>query len=135
MITYTITPHDGGHPLDGYTLFDSAWDECVELQCSDKYGWVSHTMRCISNTNRVEVAARIEGNVVGGLVLCADYDQHVGHCMSVLFHYVQPAYRNVGIARQLLKMALEETRRRGLPVLAYSHRICDWKYQIIYKKV
>ena len=135
MIMYSRTELEVGALGSGISLYEAAWDECVELQCSDKYGWVAHTMRCIRDLNRVEVGARIDGQLIGGLVLGADYDPHVGRCMYVVFHYVMPEHRNKGVAMKLLKMALEETRRQVLPVLAYTRRLCDWEYKTTYRKV
>lgn len=135
MITYDSTERNTGEACDGFTIYDAAWCECVELQCSDRYGWVAHTMRCISQATRVEVGARVDGKLVGGLILYKDYDPHVGDCLSVLFHYVLPEYRNKGVATGLIKIALQETRKQGLPVLAYTHRLRDWEYKTTYKKV
>lgn len=135
MITYDRTEYKAGEFGDGLLIYDAAWCECIELQCSDRYGWVSHTMRCISSGDRIEIGARVQGKLIAGVVLHADYDPHVGNCMYVVFHYVTPEYRNRGVAMKLFKMALEETRRHGLPVLAYTHRLGDWKYKTTYKKV
>ena len=135
MITYTRTECKAGEVCDGFTLYDRAWREFEELQMSDRYGWVAHTMRCIKAADRVEVGARVDGALVGGVVLHSEYDPHVGHCLYVVFQYVLPEYRNKGIALKLFKMALEETRRQGLPVLAYTHRLCDWKYITTYRRV
>lgn len=124
-----------GNLGDGLELYEAAWEECKELQCSDKYGWVNYTMRCIGEATRVEVCARVDTRVVGGIVLHSEFDPHVGNCMYVVFQYVLPEWRGRGISKQLLKMALEETRLQGLPVLAYTHRLRDWEYKTTYKKV
>ena len=135
MIEYTRAERQAGEPCDGFTIYDAAWCECIELQLSDRYGWVSHTMRCVGSVKRVELGARINGELVGGLVVCEDYDGHVGHCMSVLFHYVLPEYRHRGVASRLLKLAMQETKLQGLPVLAYTHRLCDWTYKLTYRRI
>lgn len=135
MITFDRTERKVGEACDGFTIYDAAWCECKELQLSDRYGWVAHTMRCISQADRVEVGARLDGVLVGGVILYKDYDPHVGDCMYVVFQYVMPEYRNRGIALKLFKMALEETRRQGLPVLAYTHRLRDWEYKTTYRKL
>lgn len=135
MITYTRERYPEGYLGEGILLYQCAWEECVELQCSSKIRWVTHTMRSVASDERIELCVKDNDKVVGGLVLHGEYDPHVGYCMYVVFQYVASSYRNRGIARKLFKMALEETRRQGLPVLAYTHRLGDWEYKTTYRKV
>lgn len=135
MIQYLRDEVPGGVIGDGYTIYDAAWCECKELQCSDRFGWVTNTLRCVADDFRIELGAWRLGELVGGMVLQKTFDPHVGDCLAVLFQYVKPEFRNQGVANHFFKMAIKETQTHNLPILAYTHRLGDWKYKTTYRRV
>lgn len=72
---------------------------------------------------------------VGGLVLAYDSDIHVGDCMSVISQYVLPEYRNQRISTQCMREAVRIAVMQRFNVLAYTHRLGDWRYETIYKRI
>jgi len=74
--------------------------------------------------------------LLGGLYLVIDNaDPHVGRCMTVAFQYVLPEYRNAGVSRMMMVRAIELTKEYNCAVLAYTHRLGDWRYETVYKRV
>lgn len=116
-------------------MFSKAWDECIELQCTPKDRWVQTCLYDLSLIDRVEVAVWVDGKAIGGLILAPDYDIHVGKCISVLAQYVLPEYRNTGISGKCMRKALSIAREGNYPVLAFTHRVSDWKYNTIYRRL
>jgi GNAT superfamily N-acetyltransferase len=117
-------------------ISSAAWEECVELQVTPKDIWLKNSSTIIVPYDRIEILVHEEGVPIGGCILMEDdYDPHVGKCACIGYTYVFPLYRNKGVARKLMREAIKYTRDKGLTVLKYSHRICDWKYEILYIKV
>lgn len=117
-------------------LYVAAWDECLEMQVMDKQAWVHSALTTVQAHDRIEVLQYVQDLCVGGVVLVPEQnDLHVGHCMSVLFQYVLPAYRNTGLSTRFMRAARRCTRTAGAPVLAYTHRVGVGKYLTTYRRV
>jgi len=113
----------------------TAWDEFIELQCTPKSIWVGSAVATAQAYDRTAVVVFQDGVLAGGVILVPDNDTHVGKCLSVHFQYVLPEYRNLGISYKLMRQAMRIAKREEYPVLAYSHRIRDWEYKTIYRRV
>ncbi len=124
-----------GAPVSNPELFTTAWAECVELQCQDKAEWTSRTLHVLSSFDRYEVAAVVDGAVIGGVVVAVDEDIHVGPCVSVFAQYVLPEYRNRGASLACMRESVRLAKELGASVLAYTHRIGPWRYETIYRRI
>lgn len=118
-------------------LYSKAWEECIELQVMDKQAWCQHYTGILESVNRWEIGLWDTHNhfAVGGLVLAHDSDIHVGRCMSVISQYVLPDYRNRSISLLCMLEAIHIAKANGYSVLAYTHRLGDWRYETIYKRI
>lgn len=119
----------------GNHLFSLAWDECIELQVSNKQAWFQSVTMQMSSFDRWEITAWCGDLLVGGVIIAEDSDIHVGTCMSVLFQYVAPAFRNRGCSIRLMRETIRIAQEHSLPILAYTHRLGDWRYETIYKRI
>lgn len=124
-------------PVPNVSLFARAWEECPELQVRSKAHWLGTTLDTLFKLEeRYDIALWTpEGEPVGGLILTLDEDIHVGTCMSVVAQYVFPEYRNKGVSLRCMREAMRIARERCAPVLAFTHRIGDWRYETIYKEL
>ncbi|QMP84058.1 hypothetical protein phiB1_1_31 [Pseudomonas phage phiB1_1] len=122
-------------PSTVHSLVSFAWAECIELRWTG--GPVEAVQRfcnSVEGHNRFELAAYADdGSLVGGCVLAPDEDQHVGTCLSVMWHYVIPEQRQGAIGRRFMRLAVNCAKAGGFPVLAYSHRIGVGRYEITYR--
>jgi hypothetical protein len=116
------------------SLFERAWDECIELQMQSKSDWVANSVNYLDSITVDRLIAYDGDKIIGGLLLSEDDDVHVGSCMSVVFHYVLPEYASGYVGFKLFRLALSLTRHRGFPVLAYTHRAGPWTYLTKYRK-
>lgn len=129
------------YPLKAYELgtnlhlYSIAWDECIELQVSDKQTWFEWLVQCMYQSDRWEITVEQDGFAIGGLILSPDRDVHVGKCMAVGSQYVVPEHRNKGVSIRLMREAVRIARREGYSMLAYTHRVGDWRYKTIYRKI
>jgi len=55
--------------------------------------------------------------------------------MSVISQYVLPDYRNRSISLLCMREAIRIAKANGYSVLAYTHRLGDWRYETIYKRI
>lgn len=122
-------------PVHNVSLFERAWDECIELQVQPKDAFVGNSLLMLQSCTRWEIAMWHRGEAVGGLVLAIDNDVHVGECMSVFAQYVLPEYRNKNIASRCMREAIRITKLTKLRVLAYTHRVGDWTYKTTYRRI
>lgn len=118
-----------------YPLLERAWEECVELQTQPKDVWIGYAALAVQDIDRKEVLLFKDSRLIGGLVLAHDFDVHVGKCLSVLWQYVLPEYRNSGASMRLMRYAVQCARDYSYSVLAYTHRVGNWRYETIYRKV
>lgn len=126
---------EAGEAVQSYELFSTAWDECVELQVQAKENWAQQVLSTLQVQDRWEIGVFADGKVIGGIVVVSEIDPHVGRCMSVIAQYVMPEYRCTGVSVRCMRKAMELARESGYPVLAFTHRIADWKYSTIYRRV
>ena len=122
-------------PSKNSELYSMAWDEFIELQVMDKETWLQNLHNTIEACPRWEVSASIDGKVVGGIILTNDDDVHVGPCLSVVAQYVLPEYRHRSISLHCMRIAMRTAKAFNHKVLAYSHRLGDWRYETIYRRV
>lgn len=119
-----------------YDLFARAWDEFPELQVAPKEEWAGRNLLALQGLDRWEIGVCIEDEVVGGICLADDpWDVHVGPCMSVFAQYVLPEYRHLGVSAALMREAVRIARASPHKVLAFTHRLGDWRYETIYRRI
>ena len=123
-----------GTPVPAPHLFESAWDEFIELGVVDKIAWVGNALAMHMTVPRYDIGVFVQDKVVGGLCLAADDDPHVGTCLTVISNYVLPEYRGL-VGARCFRECLRVAKRSGYPVLAYTHRLKDWEYKTIYRKL
>lgn len=117
-------------------LFERAWSEFIELQVVDKETWVSSALHRLTLFDwRYEIGMHNGVHTVGGIVLAPDEDIHVGPCLSVFAQYVMPEYRNRGVSLRCMRLAERAAIQLGYTTLAYTHRMGDWRYQTIYRRL
>lgn len=117
-------------------LFYRAWDECLELQVVDREAWVASALNRLTLFDwRYEIGMHTGKQTVGGIVLAPDDDIHVGPCLSVFAQYVMPEYRNRGISLRCMRLAERAAGELGYNMLAYTHRLGDWRYETIYRRL
>lgn len=136
MIEVTTTSRHPDEPVQSWSLFQRAWDECVELQCTSKDLWAGRTLIALEQLERYEIIAHSEHGIqLGGLVVAREIDVHVGDCMSVIAQYVMPEHRLFGISPRLMRAAIRIAREVGAPTLAYTHRKGPWRYETTYRRI
>lgn len=129
-------PRLPGEAVQNVTLFQRAWDECIELQVRSQLVWVGDAILALSALERYEVAVMLDGLPIGAAVLANDpWDAHVGPCMSVFAQYVLPEYRNRGLSLALMRECIRIARKSGAGVLAYTHRVAPWRYETTYRRL
>lgn len=126
-----------GEPVNNVSLFQHAWDECIELQVRPKDVWVSQTIATLSQMERYEIAVmNSDGTPLGACTLAKDpWDAHVGPCWAVFAQYVVPEARLQGVSGKLMREALRIARANAATVLAFTHRQGPWRYETIYRKI
>ena len=125
-----------GEAVQAPELFTRAWDECIELQVMDKEAWVANTLSRLAQFDwRFEIGMHNGTHTVGGIILAADEDIHVGPCLSVFAQYVLPEYRNRGVSMRCMRLAEQAAKDLGYKVLAYTHRMGDWRYSTTYRRL
>ncbi len=116
-------------------LYSAAWDECAEAHIMDKFAWMERAMNSVQMVARYEFHAILDGRVVGAMVVAEEADDpHVGCCLSVLYNYILPEYRDIGIAGHFLRGAMRLAKSLGYPVLAYTHRVGAGRYLTTYRR-
>lgn len=112
-----------------------AWEECKELQHTDKKHWEDMGIGSILPYDRLEIGVYEDDALLGGCILMLDeHDPHIGECMCVAWMYIIPEHRGK-IGATLLRKAREYTRKAGYSLLKFSKRERPYKYSITYVKV
>lgn len=125
-----------GEAVQNVSLFIRAWGEFVELRTQPQDKWLGQALLALQALPRFEIAVASDSTIVGGMILGMNpWDAHVGPCCAVWTQYVLPEFRNIGISRYLMREAMRVAHSLDAPVLSYSHRVADWKYETIYRKV
>lgn len=125
-----------GLPVQNYSLFQRAWDECIELQLQDKETWAGRAVLALQSLDRWEIGVFNGCMIVGAVCVARDTtDPHVGECLSVFAQYVVPEHRNKGVSLRLMRAAVAIARANGYKCLAYTHRLGDWRYETVYRKI
>ena len=130
-----VTPRVAGDAVTAPELFYRAWEECVELQAQPQELWVGKSLAALTDLDRYEVGIYSGDAFIGGLVVGLDDEVHVGPCMTVFSQYVVPEHRNKGVAVLCMRTAIRLTKQEGMPYLAYTHRVGDWRYETLYRRV
>lgn len=117
--------------------FSTAWDECIELQCTPKEDWIANAFLNIQEEPRTDVVVFNDvGEVVGGLLVREEhFDPHVTSCLSVIWQYVLPEYRNKKVSTTLMRYVKDLAKQKGFRVISFTHRKGDWCYETIYKRL
>lgn len=124
----------------GSTTYMQPFAEAVTRELPE-YSWTSpeasteRILRSILANERIELVCKDSDTHAACAVLVAEEDDHVGPCLTVQWLYVMPAYRCTGLAKQLLVMTEDLARALGLPVIAYTRRIGDVRYENVYRRV
>lgn len=124
-----------GTPLPAPHLFYLAWDECIELQVMDRESWVNNTLSWLHSIDRYDIGLHNGQEVIGGLCLSECDDAHVGTCLSVAINYVDPKYRSGIVGARCFRECMRIARASKYNILAYTHRIGDWRYETIYRRL
>lgn len=90
-------------------------------------------VRSIEANDRIELIATQYGEMIGGIVLVLDDDQHVGPCCSLQWAYVPAGNPRVGAA--LYRTARQVARKIGAPYLCYTKRVGEGEYRVIYRQL
>ena len=135
-LTFFTSLRQQGEANQAPLLFYRAWEECLELQVMDKETWVAEVLSRMSLLPwRYEIGMHNGDQAVGGVIIGPDEDIHVGPCLSVYAQYVLPEYRNRGTSMRCMRMAERAAIHFGYKVLAYTHRVGDWRYETIYRRL
>lgn len=136
MYAVTTTSRSPGEPVQSWFLFQRAWDECKELQCTSRDLWAGRALISLEQLDRYEIIAHGVGGIqLGGLVLTQELDIHVGPCMSVVAQYVMPEHRLHGVSPRLMRAAIRIAREADVPTIAFTHRKGPWRYETIYRSL
>jgi len=127
--------YHAGEPCTNLHLYSKAWDEYIELQGMNKQDWLCHYTGILESVDRWEIGIFQGDKAVGGIVLALDSDIHVGHCMSVISQYVLPEFRNRHVSLRCMRTAIDIAHDEGCTILAYTHRLGDWRYKTIYRRI
>ena len=121
-----------GDPVHNVGLFLAAHEECAELQTQPARAWLGKTLHALQSVGRTEVLVRVNGENAGGGIIARGFDPHVGECIEILCQYVLPEFRNMGVSARIMRKAVKLAKGS---VLAYTHRIGDWKYLTQYRRI
>lgn len=124
-----------GQPVQDSELYVTAHDECVELQMRSKEVWTDEMLRWLGGIHRWEITAKIDGKIVGGVIIGWDHDVHVGPCISVWAQYVLPEYRGQGVSPAVMRRAMQVMRQQGAMAMAWTHRAGPWHYETKYRRL
>jgi hypothetical protein len=89
----------------------------------------------IQALDRYEITARdSSGSLIGFASVAEDVDDHVGPTLSVQWLFVAEGHRGVAgfRLRKAIYLVAEEL---GYRVLAYTHRLGEGRYELIYKRL
>ncbi len=77
--------------------------------------WLGRYLAEIENEKRISVAAEVDGHVVGNseVTLKTGAQSHVGELGIV----IESGYRDIGIGTEMIRVLIEESRKRGLKLL------------------
>ena len=71
-------------------------------------------------------------DVLGIMALSEDMDFHIGECVSLVYMFTFPEFRNRGIGKLMLQYA-RATAAAANAALAYTRRVADYEYKLIYE--
>lgn len=135
-VEYTVQYKEAGVQHSFNELYSSAWAECEESHIMDRPNFVKRGQDSVSSIARYELVALVGDRVVGAMVVAEEGDDpHVGDCLSVVYNYVLPEYRSIGIGRHFFRAAIRLAESLGHHTLAYTHRVGAGKYLTTYRKV
>lgn len=113
-----------------------AWEELIEGHLTEKSTWVSKNTEYIESMNRVEIYVHSGGILQGCLILNeVEQDFHVGVCASVFSQFVHPDYRECGVSLRMMREAISISREAGHKMFSYSHRVGDYRYEVVYRRL
>lgn len=116
-------------------LFESAWDEFIEMQCMPRAEWVAAQLALLEDSSCIQILVWDAERLVGACIVSDDWDVHVGPCMSVLGNYVLPEYRQYHPGTLTFRTALRTARSLRFPAFAWTHRVGDWHYSTRYRRL
>lgn len=118
-------------PTSATQFCRSAWNECSELQVRPYLEFCTSLKQSIESIDRIEV---IESGV-GGMIISDSNDMHVGPCLTAMWVYVHPKYRNSGWYRKFLRSLKDACTDTGISNYMFTHRTGHGRYENIYRSV
>jgi GNAT superfamily N-acetyltransferase len=128
----TVPLKAGDSDTDPQGLFRLAYAEFPELRMQPFSIWYLKWERGMHQVDRYLVKVRCGELIVGMAAVVLDDDPHVGLCLTLHSQYVLPAYRNKFVAGRVLREVRRLAKVHRLGVIAYSHRVRDWTYELRY---
>lgn len=124
-----------GNPSVIFSLLESAWDECEELQVNPKEEYIFSQRLYWRQLDAWEVIYTRGEEMLGALGVTQDYDIHCGDIASIVSFYVLPEHRKGGIGGKLFREAIRIAKENNFKILGFTHRVKPWVYQTRYIKL
>lgn len=124
-----------GNPSVIFSLLESAWDECEELQVNPKEEYIFSQRLYWRQLDAWEVIYTRGEEMLGALGVTQDYDIHCGDIASIVSFYVLPEHRKGGIGGKLFREAVRIAKENNFKILGYTHRVKPWTYLTRYIKL
>jgi hypothetical protein len=125
-----------GQPSSAREIMSRIIEEMTELTWqSTPDEAANRILESVESIHRIEITARdLKGNLVGTCSCVGEDDDHLGVVLSVQWRFVLPEARGaVGVAIQ--REVLRTARRAGVKVVAYTKRVSEGRFEVIYKKL
>jgi hypothetical protein len=92
-------------------------------------------LESVESLERIEITVRdLKGSLMGIASCVGEDDDHLGIVFSVHWRFVLPEARGaVGVAIQ--REILRSARRAGVKVVAYTKRVSEGRFEVIYQKL
>jgi len=124
---------------DMLELVNSLIEEGAEVNLCEPYSreeeaeWLAGLLTSIEKGDRISVVAEVEGHVIGHVEVRIGryYESHTG----VLGIAVKRGYRDLGIGTELMRMAEELARERGLLLITLAVFATNSRAIHVYKKL
>lgn len=125
-----------GHPTEALEIIPAVLDVIPEMLWQATP--TEATARIVSgleSLDRFEITARSpSGQLIGFASVAEDDDDHVGPVLGVQWLFVADGHR--GVAGFRLRRAIYALAEQlGYQVLAYTHRLGEGRYELIYKRL
>ena len=126
---------DEAEPTEMKPFAEAVTQELPEYSWTSPEASTERILKSVLANDRVELVYKDCDTPAACAVLVAEEDDHVGPCLSVQWMYVMPAYRRAGLAQKLLEQTEQLALQMGLPVISYTRRIGDVRYENVYRRI